>query len=358
MYNTAIEILNIMQNNGFEGYIIGGYVRDKILGIESNDIDIATNATISDLSNMFDDIKYINFGSCKLEYLGFSYEVTTFRSDIGYNNSRWPEKIEYKKTLIEDLNRRDFTINTICINYKEEYIDYLNGIEDLNNKIIRSVGNPSIKLKNDSLRILRAIRFACLLNFKIDDSLYNAIKENSSLLNNLSFDRKKIELDRIFASSNALYGLKLLSILGLTKSLQIEDINNVKYTSNYLGIWSQIKYSDKYNFTRKEIKVINSIKNITKEKIVDKYTIYVYGLENNIIAGEILNISKENILDMYNNMCIHKRKDINIDLNSISYIPKNKINIIYIDLEKKILYNEIENKKETIIDYLNNNFKE
>ena len=91
---------------------------------------------------------------------------------------------------------------------------------------------------------------------------------------------------------------------------------------------------------------------------MDKYTIYVYGLENNIIAGEILNISKENILDMYNNMYIHKRKDINIDLNSISYIPKNKINIIYIDLEKKILYNEIENKKETIIDYLNNNFKE
>ena len=86
--------------------------------------------------------------------------------------------------------------------------------------------------------------------------------------------------------------------------------------------------------------------------------VYVYGLENNIIAGEILNISKENILDMYNNMYIHKRKDINIDLNSISYIPKNKINIIYIDLEKKILYNEIENKKETIIDYLNNNFKE
>lgn len=357
MYKTAIKMLNIIHNNGFEGYIVGGYVRDKILGIESNDIDITTNATVDNLSTMFDNIKYINFGSCKLEYLGFSYEVTTFRNDIDYNNNRWPV-IKYVKTLIEDLKRRDFTINTICINYKEEYIDYLNGINDLNNKIIRAVGDPYIKIKEDSLRILRAVRFASVLNFKIDNSLYDSISENAYLLNNISFDRKKMELDHIFSSPNALYGLELLSVLNLDKTLKIDYLDSIKYTSNYLGIWSQINYSNKYNFTKKETKIINSIRNIIKEKVIDKYTIYVYGLEINIIAGEILNISKEVILDMYNDMPIYKRGDIDINLNNIKYIPKNKITSIYIDLEKKILYNEIENKNKIIIDYLNNNFKE
>lgn len=357
MYKTAIELLNVLHNNRFDAYIVGGYVRDKLLNIESNDIDIATNATIEDLKKIFKSVKYLNYGSCKLKYLNYEFEVTTFRCESNYNKNRWPKKVEYKDTLIEDLKRRDFTINTICINYKEEYIDYLNGIEDLNNKIIKSVGNSFLKMKEDSLRILRAIRFASILNFKLDKELENSIKMNSQLLDNLSFYRKKDELNRIFSSPNALYGINLLNILELDKILKIEGLNNIKYTSNYLGIWAQLKYSNDYNFTRKEKRIINNIRYIVNNGIIDEYTLYKYTLEENIISGEILNIKNNLITKIYESMTIYKRKDIKIDLNKVSYIPKNKINEIYIDLEKKILYNKIINEEEKIIEYLNNKYR-
>ena len=134
------KILNILNNKGFKTYIVGGYVRDYLLNNKSNDYDICTSARPNDLMNIFDVIDN-NHGSVKIKYNNKIYEITTFRKDINYINHRKPEKIEYVNTLKEDLQRRDFTINTICMDEFNNIIDLLDGKKDLQNKIIIVVGD-------------------------------------------------------------------------------------------------------------------------------------------------------------------------------------------------------------------------
>lgn len=219
MYKDALEILNIINDLGYESYIIGGYPRDLYLGIENPDIDMCTNAKYEDLKDTF-EITSNNFGSMTLIYKNNKYEITTYRKEYEYEKNRFPKKIEFVKTLEEDLQRRDFIINTLCIDKDGNYIDLLGAIKDLDNKIIRCVGNSNLKISEDILRSLRAIRFATILNFEIDETLKQSIKKYNYLLDNLSDKRKKEELDKILNSNNKDYGLSLIKELDLEKYLK------------------------------------------------------------------------------------------------------------------------------------------
>ena len=179
MYNNALEILKILNKNKFEAYIIGGYPRDLYLGNKSTDIDICTNAKYKDLKKIFKEIKDNKYGSYKLKYKNQEYEITTYRKESKYLNNRFP-KTKYTKKLTKDLKRRDFIINTLCIDRYGSYIDLKNAKKDLDEKIIRLIG-PKTKIKEDALRILRAIRFATLLNFRIDKKLDQAIEKYKEL---------------------------------------------------------------------------------------------------------------------------------------------------------------------------------
>ena len=256
MYEEALNILNILENKGYSSYIVGGFVRDKLLGIENDDIDIITSAKPEDISNIFNIELKENYGSIKLDYNGYSFDITTFRKESDYLDNRRPSTIEFVTDVKEDLKRRDFTINAILIDKNGNYIDYVNGIEDLNNKVLRSISN----VKEDALRILRAIRFKCIYNLEFSDELNKEIKENINLISNLSFDRIKQELNIIFNASKSNVFFNIVEEYDLYKTLEIEPINSVKETGNYLSIWSQLKYSDKYNFSNKEKKYMESIK--------------------------------------------------------------------------------------------------
>lgn len=356
MFNGAIEILNIIEKNGFEAYIVGGYVRDNLLGIKSCDIDITTNATSNDLLSIFDHISKLNkYGSMEIVYGSNKYEITTYRRDLLYNDFRRPDKIEYVDNLCDDLLRRDFTINTICMDKNKNIIDLLHGIDDIKNRIIRCVGNPKIKLREDSLRILRAIRFATILNFSIESELLLELQNNSEFLQYLSYDRKKDELNKIFSSHNLLYGIDLINKLGLNKILGIEVKNSIKYTDNVLGIWAQIEFSCDYNFSKTEMKTIMNVRDMIAKNNIDKFDIYRFNKESIFIASQILNIDYSFIKKIRKNLPINIRKDINISYNDIILnfrVSNNQIDTIYIDLEKKILYNIIKNQKKDIISYL------
>lgn len=350
MYEVAIEILNIINNNGYEAYIIGGFVRDKILKIKSIDIDITTSAKPIDLLNIFEDIKINNeYASSIIKYKGYCFEITTYRKDYYLENNRWPT-IEYVNSLEEDLNRRDFTINSIAIDKDENYIDLIGGIEDINNKIIRCIGNPLFKLKEDPLRILRAIRFMCTLDFSIDNNLLNAIKSNINLLDNLSYDRKKEELNYIFKSQFLNKYIKLIDKLEIFKKLQISFKNDIILCDNILGIWAQIEFPDNYNFSKKDKKIIDEVRFILNEKIIDSYTVYRFSYDSVQISGQILDINVDNII---NDLKIKTRNDINISYNDLKQLFKDdEINEIYIELEKEILYNRLKNERDSIIEYL------
>lgn len=353
MYNSALEILNIIENKGFKAYIVGGFVRDYYMKIDSCDIDICTNALPVDLIDIFPNAIFPKekYGAVIIYYKNIKFEITTFRKELKYIN-RKPVEIEYIDNLKEDIFRRDFTINSICIDKFGNVIDYFNGISDINNKIIRCLGDIDTKLKDDPLRILRAIRFATVLNFRLESTLKSKIKEYSYLLKNISYDRKKSELDKIFSSVNVFYGISLL------KDIQNElDINldNVKITKDILGIWAQIDMGC-YNFTKNEKNIIDSIRKIVNNNTISKIDLYNYGLYIVLIASSILEISKDVINVLDKSLNIRNRSDINISTNEIIDIlkiePGKWINDIYTDLEEKIISNKLKNENEIIKDYI------
>lgn len=345
--NVLIEL----NKNGFEAYLVGGFVRDYLLGIKSYDIDICTTALPKDIYNIF-NICANNYGGARLIIDNYNIDITTFRTDAKYSN-RHPQEVKYITELKEDLKRRDFTINTICMDKDEKIIDILNGIEDLNNRTIKMIGDNEKRLEEDPLRILRAIRFATVLNFEMDNNLVNAIKNKKELVKTLSKDRVKNELSKILMSPNYQKGLDLLNELKISEELEIK-YKDIIYTKDLIGMWAQIKVKG-IPFTNIEKSNIIDITEIVKGNSINNYTLFKYGLYVNLIAGMILNISSKKINQMYKKLPIKERKDIDIKGNEIIellHIEGKKVNEVYIDLINKILNGSLKNKKGEIIKYL------
>lgn len=357
MYESAIKILNILENNGYKAYIVGGYVRDKILGIESNDIDIITNAKPDELNKIFNKKFSNNYGCIILPYNGYEFEITTFRKEFYKDNDRRPYKIEYINDLKEDLIRRDFTINSICIDKNGDYIDLLSGINDINNKVIRVISDSDKKIYDDPLRILRAIRFASIYDFDLDNNLISSISKYKDRLEYISFDRIKDELNIIFRHNRANNAFKLIDGLKLGKVLKISHKNMIIDCDNYIGVWAQVLYSDDYNFSKKEKNKINAIKSIIEKGYIDDYMLYKYDFNIIRTSSLILNIDID-YKTRYDNLQIHDRKNIDIDVYDIMKLTsKENIDKIYVDLEKQILYNKLKNEKSILIEYIMNNYR-
>lgn len=197
------KILNRLKENGYEAYIVGGCVRDSILKRNPNDWDITTNAKPEEVMNLFDKVILtgIKHGTVTIVINKQSYEVTTYRTDGEYEDNRRPKEVKFVRELKEDLARRDFTINAMAYNEEEGLVDYFDGINDLNNKIIRTVGDPKKRFSEDALRMLRAIRFSSQLDFIIDKNILLAIKELKNNINNISKERIREEFNKILISN-------------------------------------------------------------------------------------------------------------------------------------------------------------
>lgn len=232
-YNIVIPqkanlILNRLINHGFEAYVVGGYVRDSILGIKSSDIDITTNARPNQIKEVFKDFKTvdvgIDFGTVVIIIENQQFEVTTYRVDGQYKDGRKPENVEFSSNLIEDLKRRDFTINAMAYSPKDGLVDEFDGQNDLKCKTLRTVGNPLERISEDRLRMLRAIRFANRYDLKIEDELFVAIKENSQYIKDISGERINTEFSKIILSNTPVNGINLLYNSGLLEFI-IEDLH-------------------------------------------------------------------------------------------------------------------------------------
>lgn len=358
MLNIAKQVLNMINSNGYQAYIVGGFVRDYLLGIESNDIDITTSATPKQLQEIFQDIDLTSeeYGSVTLMIHKIRFEITTFRKEIQYIDNRRPLEIEYIDDLYQDLQRRDFTINTICMDKSLEIIDPLNGKRDLEQGIIKTVGDANKKLREDSLRILRAIRFSTNLGFRLSSDVELAIKENKHLLKNLSYNRKKQELDKIFANKNAKQGIELLLRFHLDKELELERLTDIKNTDSLISVWSVLNAIDIYPFNNSEKELIISINRVLKLNNLDPRVLYDYGLYVNSVAGAIKGIDKKKITEAYNNLKIHSKKELEITSEEIMELLKKEpgeyLTEIYKDIENKILYGILDNQNDMIKNYI------
>lgn len=198
MEEKAISFLKELESLGYVGYIVGGYPRDKYLGYITTDIDICTNMKPDILEKHFSVVSsFKEYGSMKIEYQGCIFEVTTFRKEGNYSDYRRPDEVIFIDSLEEDLKRRDFTINTLCINSNGEYVDKMNARKDLDQKIIKVVGNTEYKLTEDPLRMLRALRFSVNLKLELDPFMIDVIKKKKDFFSHISEYRKKEEIEKI-----------------------------------------------------------------------------------------------------------------------------------------------------------------
>ena len=362
MLDIALKLLEEITSCGFQAYIVGGFVRDYILGIESNDIDINTNATPKEIKDIFDScLPNEDYGSVTVFKKGVRFEITTFRKEMSYLDNRRPSQIEYIDDLYQDLLRRDFTINTLCINKDGEIIDFLGGRSEIDNRVVKTVGDAKNRFEEDSLRILRAVRFATLLDFELDKETKEAIIETRELLKNLSYYRKKEELDKIFGSSNADKGISLLLDLGLDRYLDLDNLDKVTCTSSLIGVWSILNVVDKYPFNSNERELIKNINDAFLLNNLDPMALYKYGLYVNSVAGEIKGLDIKAITESYNNLVIQSRRDLDVTsddiMKGLNKGPGSYLKDIYSDIEREVLYRRVKNEKDAIMAYIIKNYK-
>ena len=334
-------IINKIYENNYEAYIVGGCVRDAILGFEPNDYDITTSASPNTIQEIFKDFKCIETG---IEHGTVSvlmedeiFEITTYRIEGEYKDHRRPDKVDFTDRLEEDLKRRDFTINAMAYNEKKGLIDLFGGKEDLNNKIIKTVGNPYDRFNEDGLRMIRAIRFSSKLNFTIEKETLKAIYDKSFIINNISLERITDEFTKIILSDKP-ENIKYLFETKLLKYLNISNEDNIDKLTQF------------YN----EIIILNKInKNLEKRLALLDYIIEKNNINCKSFCNELI-YSKKVIKN--HNIILTLLKNIEIDhLNKVeikkilSGVDRNLLEE-YLDISR-IIYDK-EKKVDEIIDIL------
>lgn len=200
-------IINKLNTHDFDAFIVGGCVRDSILGRKPKDWDITTNALPQEIKSIFEKTydTGIKHGTVSVAVAGENIEVTTYRIDGDYSDYRRPDIVRFTSSLKEDLARRDFTINAIAYHPEAGLIDPFEGLEDLKNGFLRAVGNAEKRFHEDALRMLRAVRFSAQLDFSIEKTTFDAIKKSSELIKNISSERIRDELNKILISQNPMH---------------------------------------------------------------------------------------------------------------------------------------------------------
>lgn len=227
------RLLDKLEKNEFEAFIVGGSVRDTLLHKTPSDYDITTNALPEEIEEVFKEFKTIavgkKFGTIVVVQNDANIEITTYRIEEEYIDGRRPSKVSFSTSIEEDLKRRDFTINAMAYSEKIGLVDPFGGREDLEKKLIKTVGNPRERFSEDHLRILRCVRFNTSLGFKIEEETLKASKEMAYLLEKISMERIREELFKILLSQKPSYGIKLLYQLDILEIIIPELIELVGF---------------------------------------------------------------------------------------------------------------------------------
>jgi len=241
--DTVLGVMNQLSDAGFEAYIVGGCVRDSLMGRVPADWDVTTNAKPEDVIYLFPETHYQNvFGTVSVktgseEPSEAIVEITTYRMDGVYSDARHPDYVEYSERLEDDLSRRDFTMNAIASDGKV-IIDPHNGQEDIEAKQIRAVGDPNERFSEDALRLMRAVRFATQLEFTIEDKTAAAISEQSEMLSKIALERSQDEFVKLLMSPRGDMGVELMRKHGLMKHVLPELLEGVGMEQNHHHIYT------------------------------------------------------------------------------------------------------------------------
>ena len=254
---TSETAVKMLKDCGFEAFLIGGSVRDYIMGLPIGDIDITTNATPNETKEVFKDFRVIEtgikHGTVTVLIDNEPIEITTYRSEGTYSDNRHPDSVTFSKKLSDDVIRRDFTMNGIAFDFDEGFVDLVGGMEDIKNKTIRCIGDAETRFKEDALRILRALRFASVLGFEIETETKKAIHSCKALLKNISVERIQVEFSKLICGKNAYSVLQEFSevvcvfIPEFEKCIGFEQINRHHCFDVYTHILKSVEKSSTDN---------------------------------------------------------------------------------------------------------------
>lgn len=241
--SAAVSIIEEVRARGYSAYLVGGCVRDLLLGIAPQDYDIATNARPNDVMALFPETIPVGaqFGVVLVVVRPegvepIHVEVATYRSDVGYSDGRHPDAVRYSDTAQEDVQRRDFTVNGLLLDpLKNEVLDYVGGRADIEHRIIRTIGGPRLRLREDKLRMMRAVRFAARLDYTVDANTMSAIRELAREIHQVSRERIRDELDKMLTEGHARRCFELLDSSGLLSEVlpEISALKGVEQPPQY-----------------------------------------------------------------------------------------------------------------------------
>lgn len=373
---TAVSILRALNDNGFEAYFVGGYVRDSLLNIPTKDIDITTSALPEEVMQIFENVKETGkrFGTVTVIVNNLAYEVTTFRAEGTYSDRRRPDTISFSNSIEEDVVRRDFTVNGICMNADGKVIDLVEGESDLKTKTLRMIGNPSVRLEEDILRALRAVRFVSSHGFKVEAETKHALKESAKYITTLPIERIMQELNKVFKGKYLKEALELLIdtglahyLYGLEKGLKyllsLKEITDLSVLDIFTVCFIKDHFDDVWRFSNQHQRLIIKLMNlheITRSDDFNTFMVFSHGLELcklvnhiNVILG--YKDQTNNLIKIDKAMPVKDVCDLAFkgqDIMQLTELRKHSlIGLVIDDLLERVLDGRLENEYEVLKAY-------
>ena len=388
-FKEALPIIEKIEKAGFEAYFVGGSVRDALLGKDINDVDIATSAFPAEIKQLFHktiDVG-IEHGTVMVLWDGETYEITTFRTESAYQDFRRPDKVEFVRSLVEDLKRRDFTVNALAMNKKGQIMDYFEGQKDLENHVIKAVGSPQERFHEDALRMMRAVRFVSQLGFTMEQSTREAILEHHALLGKISIERISIEFMKLLQGKGRSKGLDLFVQTGLYAFCpglekykdQLEEFVGFNgELSTRLAAWTMLihylaiptaevtKFLKLWKCSNKEMQEVHLAVKTLRARLTHPYTAVELYHSGVTIALEVEHIleqldfpaNKELVKEHYEKLPIKEKKDIQISGNDILAVvdakPGKWLGQLLEEIEWLIITGTLVNRPEEILSWVKN----
>ena len=386
IFTVAFPVLKQLEQAGYEAYFVGGSIRDLILNRPIHDIDIATSAYPEEVKRLFPKTidTGIKHGTVTVLNDGASYEITTFRTESGYQDFRRPDHVTFVQNLAEDLKRRDFTINALAMNRAGEVIDLFNGLGDLQKHLIKAVGDPMKRFHEDALRMMRAVRFMSQLNFDLESQTKEAVSDLHQLLSKISVERIRDEFVKMGTGINSRDAFKIFLQTKLSESVPdfagksdlLAIYPKLKFNpSMETSLWSIIivllKISDDQiarfmrdwknsNAMTEKVRKIVTLFDLISEKSPSDLELFNAGkdvLLNTIDVAHILGqpINSEALVDRYTALPIKSMSELAVDgqfLIANGIKPGPKLGQILNEIKQKVISGELANSKDDIQDYL------
>lgn len=375
----AKRVIQDLKRHGYEAFIVGGAVRDYVLRQPLTDVDITTNAKPFQVAKLFKTKPTgLKYGTVTVFMGTETYEVTTYRIDGEYVDGRHPENVTYSESVIEDVMRRDFTINGLLMTESDEIIDHVEGRKDIERKLIKTIGNPIDRFNEDALRIMRAFYFQSKLGFQIDRDTRDAITQMKDRLNDVSMERILVEMIKILQGKYLKMAFQSMITTGVSKvlpglhqgieyTLTLDELPfvDVFFTlafTLYGSVPSEWTFSNKH---RHRYEVASALARDNKE--IDAMMLYTYGIDLCLLANRVtymLNRSKNRkteIEALYQNLPIQSDLDLKLRATEIIKLANRKAGAWVKDIQTKmvieVINRRLDNNREALIDFVKTNLE-